>query len=152
MGLQVAEAAHPTAVDGDRLLIERLVANLFDNAVRHNMPGRRIEITTSNEHSGGRGECRQAEPAGAKRPERVHFLAGCGQAAGYGVCVAEQPGAGFGQCDTPGAAQGEREPQVAFEALNVLSGGQARLDQRLPVRLRAQPEPGPLPGRGVRCC
>ena len=70
---------------------------------------------------GGRGECPQAEPAGAKRPERVHFLASRGQAAGHGVCVAEQPGAGFGQRDALGAAQDERESQVAFEALNVLS-------------------------------
>jgi signal transduction histidine kinase len=34
----------PTA--GDRRLLERLTANLIDNAIRHNTPGGRVEITT----------------------------------------------------------------------------------------------------------
>lgn len=31
---------------GDSRLIERLIANLLDNAIRHNIPGGRVEITT----------------------------------------------------------------------------------------------------------
>jgi two-component system, OmpR family, sensor histidine kinase VanS len=35
----------PTSVDGDPVLLRRLVANLIDNAVRHNDPRERIEVT-----------------------------------------------------------------------------------------------------------
>jgi signal transduction histidine kinase len=37
-------AAAPTA--GDPRLLERLIANLLDNAIRHNIPGGHVEITT----------------------------------------------------------------------------------------------------------
>jgi signal transduction histidine kinase len=36
----------PAVVDGDRALTERLVANLLDNAVRHNRPGGHVTVTT----------------------------------------------------------------------------------------------------------
>jgi signal transduction histidine kinase len=39
-------AAAPAA--GDPRLIERLVANLLDNAIRHNTPGGHVEITTGS--------------------------------------------------------------------------------------------------------
>ena len=41
----------PAPVSGDVHLAERLVANLIDNAVRHNVVGGQIEITTST-HAG----------------------------------------------------------------------------------------------------
>ena len=37
----------PTTVSGDPRLVASLVANLVDNAVRHNIPGGTVEITTS---------------------------------------------------------------------------------------------------------
>jgi signal transduction histidine kinase len=37
----------PAAVLGDRRLTERLVANLVDNAVRHNVPGGHVDVTTA---------------------------------------------------------------------------------------------------------
>jgi signal transduction histidine kinase len=41
----VTGIAHaPTA--GDPALVERLIANLLDNAVQYNVPGRRVEIST----------------------------------------------------------------------------------------------------------
>jgi signal transduction histidine kinase len=46
MGLHIQAAAQPAALDGDSLLIERLVANLIDNAVRHNITDGRVEIAT----------------------------------------------------------------------------------------------------------
>ena len=46
LGLSVEGAARPAALDGDPLLIERLTANLIDNAIRHNVPGGTIEVTT----------------------------------------------------------------------------------------------------------
>jgi len=46
LGLRVRAATQPAALDGDPLLTERLVANLVDNAVRHNIAGGHIEVMT----------------------------------------------------------------------------------------------------------
>jgi signal transduction histidine kinase len=46
LGLHVAADTRPAALDGDPVLVERLVANLIDNAVRHNVTGGRVEIAT----------------------------------------------------------------------------------------------------------
>jgi signal transduction histidine kinase len=45
--LHLEAVVQPSAVDGDPLLTERLVANLIDNAVRHNVPGGKMEITVA---------------------------------------------------------------------------------------------------------
>jgi signal transduction histidine kinase len=45
--LDAATSAHPAALLGDPDLIDRLVANLVDNAVRHNVPGGTVELATS---------------------------------------------------------------------------------------------------------
>jgi signal transduction histidine kinase len=52
LGLHVAAATEPADLDGDPLLIERLVANLIDNAIRHNIAGGRVEIAAGTK--GGR--------------------------------------------------------------------------------------------------
>jgi hypothetical protein len=41
-------------VQGDPTLLTRLVANLVDNAVRHNQPGGWIQVTTTADHASGR--------------------------------------------------------------------------------------------------
>jgi signal transduction histidine kinase len=46
-GLRAVTMISPAAVMGDPDLAGRLAANLVDNAVRHNIPGGRIEVTTS---------------------------------------------------------------------------------------------------------
>jgi signal transduction histidine kinase len=46
--LEVTTALEPGAAVGDPVLVERLVANLIDNAVRHNMPGGWIEVMTGD--------------------------------------------------------------------------------------------------------
>jgi signal transduction histidine kinase len=56
LGVRVEGAAQPTALDGDPLLIELLTANLIDNAIRHNVPGGSIEVTTGS--GNGYGSCR----------------------------------------------------------------------------------------------
>ena len=38
---------HPAPVAGDRRLLERLVANLVENAVGHNRPGGHVSVSTS---------------------------------------------------------------------------------------------------------
>ena len=45
-GLERATVLEPARTAGDPELIERLVVNLVENAVRHNIPGGRLEIVT----------------------------------------------------------------------------------------------------------
>jgi signal transduction histidine kinase len=52
LGLRVEAALQPAILDGDPLLAGRLVANLIDNAVQHNVTGGRVTITTGT--TGGR--------------------------------------------------------------------------------------------------
>jgi len=53
-GVTIAATLGPAPASGDPELIERLVANLVDNALRHNIPGGRVEITTGPAHDGAR--------------------------------------------------------------------------------------------------
>jgi signal transduction histidine kinase len=46
-GLELATTLEPARVAGDAALIERLMANLVDNAVRYNRPGGRVEVRTA---------------------------------------------------------------------------------------------------------
>jgi signal transduction histidine kinase len=47
LGLQVQARIAPAPTSGDPALVERLVANLLDNAVRYNLPGGRVEVATA---------------------------------------------------------------------------------------------------------
>ncbi|WP_211369986.1 sensor histidine kinase [Nonomuraea turkmeniaca] len=47
--LAVAAEVRPARVTGDPALIERLVANLVDNAMSHNVPDGRVEVATGTE-------------------------------------------------------------------------------------------------------
>jgi signal transduction histidine kinase len=47
-GLRIEAGLGAASVMGDPRLVERLLANLIDNALRHNIPGGEIAITTSN--------------------------------------------------------------------------------------------------------
>jgi signal transduction histidine kinase len=51
-GLQLHVEFEPARVEGDPQLLERLVANLVDNAIGHNTTGGRVELTTAT-GSGG---------------------------------------------------------------------------------------------------
>jgi signal transduction histidine kinase len=52
LGLNVHASIQPAIVDGDPFLVQRLVTNLIDNAVRHNIPGGDVRVGTGT--SGGR--------------------------------------------------------------------------------------------------
>jgi signal transduction histidine kinase len=54
LGLNVRADIEPAALDGDPLLIQQLTANLIDNAVRHNIPGGDIQVST---RTGDAGAC-----------------------------------------------------------------------------------------------
>jgi signal transduction histidine kinase len=46
LGLEVRAMLDPAPTAGDPRLVERLIANLLDNAILHNIPQGRVEITT----------------------------------------------------------------------------------------------------------
>ncbi|MGW2018449.1 sensor histidine kinase [Streptomyces sp. NPDC001927] len=48
-GLDVVVDARPLTVSGDAVLLDRLAHNLVANAVRHNVPGGRVEVRTGPE-------------------------------------------------------------------------------------------------------
>lgn len=52
-GLRLESALAPASTSGDPALVERLIANLVDNAVQYNEPGGQIEVRTStvDEHA-----------------------------------------------------------------------------------------------------
>jgi len=45
-GIRLDQETEPATLNGDPLLVERLVANLLTNAVRHNVTGGRLEVRT----------------------------------------------------------------------------------------------------------
>jgi signal transduction histidine kinase len=45
-GIELRVDAEPSPLNADRPLVERLVANLVENAVRHNAPGGQVQVTT----------------------------------------------------------------------------------------------------------
>jgi signal transduction histidine kinase len=52
-GVQIVTALAAAPVAGDPSLVESLVTNLVDNAVRYNAPGGRVEVSTAATGSGG---------------------------------------------------------------------------------------------------
>ncbi len=67
-GLTVHAALNPAPATGDRALLDRLVANLVENAVRHNEPDGWLSVHTGLDHTGARLEVINTgpplEPAG----------------------------------------------------------------------------------------
>jgi signal transduction histidine kinase len=49
-GLSVEAASRPAPLLGDKLLAQRLVANLVGNAMRHNVAGGKVEVSTAARH------------------------------------------------------------------------------------------------------
>jgi signal transduction histidine kinase len=49
LGIHVVEVSTPALLDGDPLLVERLVANLITNAARHNVIDGRVDVVTGVE-------------------------------------------------------------------------------------------------------
>jgi signal transduction histidine kinase len=52
LGLHVQADIQPAVLDGDPLLVQQLAANLIDNAIRHNVPGGDIQISTGTSRAG----------------------------------------------------------------------------------------------------
>jgi len=62
-GLDMQATLDPAPVRGDRRLLERLVANLVENAVRHNVDGGTVEVRTASAAGRSTVEVRNDGPA-----------------------------------------------------------------------------------------
>ena len=71
-GLSLHTALDPALVPGDSRLAERLVANLVDNAMRHNVPGGSASVTTGT--SDGRAFLSVTNTGPGVPPEQVERL------------------------------------------------------------------------------
>jgi signal transduction histidine kinase len=71
-GLRVVTRLEPAPVVGDPALLERMVANLVENAVRHNQPDGWLEVATGASH--GYAVVRVANGGRAIPPDRVESL------------------------------------------------------------------------------
>jgi signal transduction histidine kinase len=72
LGLDVRTTIQPAILDGDPLLVQQLVTNLIDNAVRHNIPGGDVQVTTGT--SGGRAVLSVTNAGQAIPPAEVDRL------------------------------------------------------------------------------
>jgi signal transduction histidine kinase len=86
-GIHVSLDLGPAPLEGDPPLVERLVANLVENAVRHNEPGGRVQVTTRP------GLVRVENTGAAIAPDDVRRLAEPFERLGRDT---DGPGAGLG--------------------------------------------------------
>jgi signal transduction histidine kinase len=86
-GIHVSLDLEPAPLHGDPPLVERLVANLIENAIRHNEPGGRVQVTTRP------GLVRVENTGAAIAPEDVRRLAEPFERLGRD---SDGPGAGLG--------------------------------------------------------
>jgi signal transduction histidine kinase len=120
--VQITAALAEAPTQGDPRLIESLVANLVDNAVRHNVPGGRVDVTTSGtsvtvRNTGATippGEVdRLFEPFQRLRRERAHQPDGHG----LGLAIVRAIAAAHGATITAHAPQsGGLDVEVVFPA------------------------------------
>jgi signal transduction histidine kinase len=69
--LEIGQALTPATISGDARLIERLVSNLVDNAIRHNVPGGRVDVAVQ---SGARATLTITNTGPVVPPEEVDRL------------------------------------------------------------------------------
>jgi signal transduction histidine kinase len=128
--VSIDTALAPVQVAGDRILLERLVSNLIDNAVRHNVTGG--WVLASTRHEGGHAELTFAnggEPIPADQAsglfEPFHRLSGrAGSRSGTGLglsIVASVASAHGGRAEARALPDGGLEVQVRLPA--TASGG-----------------------------
>jgi signal transduction histidine kinase len=94
LGVVIEPLLAPAQLSGDRALIERLVANLADNAIRYNRPGGRVEMRTATD--AGRALLTVTNTGPAIAPEDVDRLFEPFQRLGADRVTAGDGGGGHG--------------------------------------------------------
>jgi signal transduction histidine kinase len=120
----------PAPLLGDRPLVERLVANLVENAVRHNEPGGRVEVTTRPGHvrveNTGRTIYAEDVRRLAEPFERLHRDCD-GTGAGLGLSIVRSVADAHGaQLELRPRAGGGLVAEVAFPSDPVVGPAQRR--------------------------
>jgi signal transduction histidine kinase len=115
LGLRVSSVLGGAPVTGDRALLERLVANLVENGVRHNVAGGWLEVDTGL--AGGRAVARVANGGRPIPPEQVAGLfepfrrlggdrTGSDRGAGLGLSIVRSVAAAHGGTASASALPG----------------------------------------------
>jgi signal transduction histidine kinase len=151
--VRIDTALQDTRVTGDRVLLERLVSNLIDNAVRHNVPGG--WVLASTRHHAGRIELTVAnggEPVPADQVtglfepfRRLSGRPGSPLGTGLGLSiVASVARAHGGEAAAHARADGGLEVQISLPATaNSMPGGDKHVRYESPTQIPEQ-------GRGDR--
>jgi len=125
----------PASISGDGRLIERMVANLVDNAVTHNYPGGWIRIDTTTD--AGRATLRISNSGPAVAPGEIGRLlqafqrggqerAGHGTGLGLGLSIVDAiASAHAAQLTVVAGAAGGLDVAVTFAPESALDGGQS---------------------------
>ncbi len=135
-GLRLVTRLRPAPVAGDPALLERMVANLVENAVRHNRPDGWLEVATGT--SDGRAFVQVANGGRAIPTDQVEslfepFRRLHGRVASASASASAVRGAGLGLSIVRSVARAHGGDAHAV----ALAGGGLQVTVRLPVRAEA---------------
>jgi signal transduction histidine kinase len=144
-GLRVDCAIDHTPTAGDPRLAERLVRNLIDNALRHNVPGGHVEIATTA--GAGRATLTVANSGAAIPPQEIERLlrpferlggrADHGEGHGLGLSIVQAIAIAHGATLTAGAqSQGGLRVEVGFPLVETHT--ESHVAVRIPPTASAQ--------------
>jgi signal transduction histidine kinase len=143
-GLNVSTDIKPAALDGDPVLIQQLAANLIDNAIRHNIPGGDIQVSTKT--SDGRAVLSVANSGQVVPADEVDRLFQPFQRLGPRP-ARRDGGHGLGLSIVRAIASAHAASITARPE----PGGGLAIDVTFPPPLAPQPQPrGPRTGRPAR--
>jgi len=125
-GVHITEGLQPVRLHGDTRLIERLTANLLDNALRHNVPGGGMRVTTTTREGASclcvTNDGPVVRPADIERlyePFERHdgLRPSSGEGFGLGLCIVKAVASAHGATlDTQAQPTGGLRVEVRFPA------------------------------------